>query len=56
MFRESEDCEHFADFIRTKSRYVLDGWQQDFVNTIVECAAKVAVPFLASNRDPSFLV
>jgi hypothetical protein len=25
MFRESEDYEHFADFIRTKSRYILDG-------------------------------
>ena len=40
MFRESEDYEHFADFIRTKSRYVLDGWQQDFVNTIVETSKK----------------
>jgi hypothetical protein len=40
MFRESEDYEHFADFIRTKSRYVLDGWQQDFVNSIVETSKK----------------
>jgi RES domain-containing protein len=40
MFRESEDYEHFADFIRTKSRYVLDGWQQDFVNTILETSKK----------------
>ena len=40
MFRESEDYEHFAGFIRTKSRYVLDGWQQDFVNSIVETSKK----------------
>jgi hypothetical protein len=40
MFRSSEDYEHFADFIRTKSRYVLDGWQQDFVNTVVETSKK----------------
>lgn len=40
MFRESEDYEHFADFIRTKSRYVLDGWQQDFVNSIAETSNK----------------
>jgi RES domain-containing protein len=40
MFRESEDYEHFADFIRTKSRYVLDGWQQNFVSTIVETSKK----------------
>jgi len=40
MFRESEDYEHFAGFIRSKSRYVLDGWHQDFVNTIVETSKK----------------
>lgn len=40
MFRSSEDYEYFADFIRTKSRYVLDSWQQDFVNTIVETSKK----------------
>lgn len=40
MFRRSEDYEHFANFIRTQSRYVLDGWQQDFVNTIVETSKK----------------
>lgn len=40
MFRESEDYEQFADFIRTKSRYILDRWQQDFVNTIVETSKK----------------
>jgi len=40
MFRSSEDYEHFSDFIRTTSRYVLDGWQQDFVNTVVETSKK----------------
>jgi RES domain-containing protein len=50
MFRSSEDYEHFADFIRTKSRYVLDGWQQDFVNTIVETSKKRTTT-LPANQD-----
>jgi RES domain-containing protein len=40
MFRTSEDYEHFADFIRTRSRYVLDEWRQDFINTIVHTSKK----------------
>jgi hypothetical protein len=48
MFRTSEDYEHFADFIRTQSRYVLDGRQQDFVNTIVETSKKRTTTLLAN--------
>jgi hypothetical protein len=52
MFRLSEDYEHFADFIRTKSRYVLDGWQQDFVNTV---ARKLKVPAQLRATDTTTL-
>jgi hypothetical protein len=40
MFRTSEDYEHFSDYIRMQSQYVLDGWLYDFMDTVVETGKK----------------
>ncbi len=40
MFFTSEDYEHFASYIRSQSRYILDGRQRGFLEAIVETSKK----------------
>lgn len=40
MFRSDEDYDYFASLIRNHARYVLDGWQQEFIDTVLETGKK----------------
>ncbi|MDF2434769.1 MAG: hypothetical protein JWP44_4400 [Mucilaginibacter sp.] len=40
MFRSDEDYEHFADYVRRRSRYVLDGQQNEFVEAVIQTSKK----------------
>jgi RES domain-containing protein len=43
MFRTDEDYDAFADYVRRRARYVLDGWQQEFIDAVLQTSKKRTV-------------
>jgi RES domain-containing protein len=40
MFRTDEDYDEFAEYIRRRARYILGGWQQEFINAVLLTSKK----------------